>query len=167
MKRPVIAIDLGGTRIKAALLVGTSVSVDDSIAANSSDGLAAQLPRLERLIHDLCKRAGVSVAESEIDFKVLFESAGRGDRVALAVRDRVVRYWSALAVNVCAAYDPDVIVVGGAVAAAAADFLPAMRDYVNRHAWTTLPPEILPSSLGNHAGLVGIASLFTNPTEYL
>ena len=59
------------------------------------------------------------------------------------------------------------IVIGGAVAAAADDFLPAMRDYVNRHAWTTRPPEILPAALGNHAGLIGIASLFTTPVHSL
>ena len=318
MNQPVIAIDLGGTRIKAALVTGDEVRVADSITAHSAEGLAPQLPRVAALIRDLCQRAGISVAdcrglgmavpflvdpnacritsvpkekygdaagldlrawakttlgldfrmendahaaclgewrhgagvgiddlvmftlgtgigcsvvlrgrplrgkrfqagvlcghfisdpegepcvccpangcfeslaasrslpgharrdpgfaesalaaEPEIDFKAVFEHAARQDRVAIAVRDRVVRYWSALAVNVCAAYDPDRIVIGGAVAAAADDFLPAMRDYVSRHAWTTRPPEILAAELGNHAGLIGIASLFTTPVHSL
>ena len=315
---PVIGIDLGGTRIKAALIDGPVVRLADSIAAHSSAGLEPQLPRVAAMIHDLCQRAGIAASdcaglgmavpflvdpgacqilsvpkekygdaaglglrewareafkldfkmendahaaclgewrhgaavgvddlvmftlgtgigcsvvlrgrplrgkrfqagvlcghfiadpagepcvccpangcfesqaasrslpgharrepgfadsalagESEIDFKAVFDHAARGDRVAIAVRDRVVGYWSALAVNVCAAYDPDLIVVGGAVAGSAAEFLPAMRDYVGRHAWTVRPPEIVPAALANHAGLIGIASLFTTPTQCL
>lgn len=318
MNQPVIAIDLGGTRIKAALVAGREVRVADSIPAHSGEGLVPQLPRLVELIAGLCERLGISPVDclglgmavpflvdpvacritsvpkekygdaagvdlgawakesfglgfriendahaaclgewrhgagegiddlvmftlgtgigcsvvlrgqplrgkrfqagvlcghfisdpagepcvccpangcfeslaasrslpgharrepgfgqsslatcAEIDFKAVFEHAARRDPVAIAVRDRVVRYWSALAVNVSAAYDPDRIVIGGAVAAAAADFLPAMRDYVNRHAWTTRPPEIVPAALGNHAGLIGIASLFTTPVHCL
>lgn len=318
MNPTVIAIDLGGTRIKAAIVQGAALRVVDSIAAHSGEGLAPQLPRVADLIGELCRRAGLAAADClgigmavpflvdpvagritsvpkekygdaagmdlgawakdcfglafklendahaaclgewrhgagigiddlvmftlgtgigcsavlrgrplrgkrfqagvlcghfiadpdgepcvccpangcfeslaasrslpgharrepgfaesalarvpEIDFKAVFELAALGDLVAVAVRERVVRYWSALAVNVCAAYDPDRIVIGGAVAAAAADFLPTMRDFVNRHAWTTRPPDLVAAGLGNHAGLIGIASLFTTPVEFL
>lgn len=111
---------------------------------------------------------GSSLARAgEIDFKTVFGHAAAGDALAAAIRDRVIRYWSALAVNVSLAYDPDRIVIGGAVAGAADMFLPPLRDYVRRHTWSIRPPEIVPAELGNHAGTVGIASLFGELPNYL
>jgi glucokinase len=106
-------------------------------------------------------------ALTEIDFKAVFDHAASGDPTSTAVRDKVIRYWAALAVNACAAYDPDLILIGGAVSAAAPVILPALRDYVNHHAWTTQPPRIECARLGNQAGTVGIASVFQHPVRYL
>lgn len=318
MTRPVVAIDLGGTRIKAALVEGAEVRIADSIPANAGAGMVPQLPRVAELIDGLCRRLEVAVGDcgglgmavpflvdpvacritsaprekygdaagvdlrawarqtfgldfrmendahaaclgewrhgagrgiddlvmftlgtgigcsvvlrgqplrgarfqagvlcghfisdpagppcaccpaagcfealsasgslprharnepgfatsplaevDPIDFKAVFDHAGNGDPVAIAVRDRVIRYWAALAVNVTAAYDPDRIVIGGAVAAAAGQFLQPMQDFLNRHAWTVRPPEIVTAALGNHAGLIGMASLFTHPVTCL
>jgi glucokinase len=52
--RPAVAIDLGGTSIKVGLVQGLSVLVSESIAANSHEGLAPQLPRIAALIERLC-----------------------------------------------------------------------------------------------------------------
>lgn len=54
MPSPTIAIDLGGTNIKAGIVVGTEVLAAESIPANSRDGLAPQLPRVAELIERLC-----------------------------------------------------------------------------------------------------------------
>lgn len=54
MNTPTIAIDLGGTNIKAGIVVGTDVLVAESIPANSRDGLAPQLPRVAEMIERLC-----------------------------------------------------------------------------------------------------------------
>lgn len=318
MQSPIIAIDLGGTNIKVAIVQGQEILVADSIPSHSSEGLAPQLPRLEDFIRKLCSDQGISPSDCAgvgmavpfmvdpvackvtsapndkffdaceidlpawvrerfglefkiendahaaclgewrygagagvddlvmftlgtgigcsvilrgrplrgkrfqagvccghlisdpygapctccpadgcyeslsasraldplarshpdftrsslasmelIDFKAIFEQAATGDITSLYVRDRVIRYWSALAVNICAAYDPDRIVYGGAVAAAAPVILPAIRDYVARHAWTVRPPDIFAASLGNNAGTVGIASLFYQETTIL
>lgn len=51
---PIIAIDLGGTRIKAALVDGTDILAAESIAAHSRDGLAPQLPRIAAMVENLC-----------------------------------------------------------------------------------------------------------------
>jgi glucokinase len=164
---------LRGKRFQAGVLCGHFISDPEGepCVCRPANGCFESLAASRSLPGHARREPGFAesalAAAPEIDFKAVFEQAARQDRVAVAVRDRVVRYWSALAVNVCAAYDPDRIVIGGAVAAAADDFLPAMRDYVNRHAWTTRPPEILPAALGNHAGLIGIASLFTTPVHSL
>lgn len=62
--------------------------------------------------------------------------------------------------NVARAEDPSLIVVGGGAAANGAAFLaPARRECARRLAAFDLPcPEIVASSLGDHAGLLGAAA---------
>jgi glucokinase len=57
--RPAISIDLGGTIIKAGLVQGGRVIVSSTIPAQSQEGLAAQLPRIETLVDQLCGEAMV------------------------------------------------------------------------------------------------------------
>lgn len=164
---------LRGKRFQAGVLCGHMISDPDGEpcvccpAHGCFESLSASrsLPALAHHHPDFGHSPLAAIAE--IDFKAVFDYAAAGDSVATAVRDRVIRYWSALAVNVCAAYDPDLIIVGGAVAAAAPVILPRMQDYVQRHAWTVRPPDIVSATLGNHAGIVGISSLFTNQTVCL
>ena len=108
-------------------------------------------------------------AESTLDFAALFRHAAGGDAVAVAVRDRCLRYWTALAVSLVHAYDPDRIVIGGGVAdnPLVREFFPAMQHDVNRQAWITEPVEIRAASLGNQAGMIGVCSLFTHQTPYI
>ena len=102
-----------------------------------------------------------------IDFETVFRTAGAGDPVAKRVRDRCVKYWSALAVSLVHAYDPDRIIIGGAVARSAGIFLPVMQEHVNRHAWTTAPVELLAARLGNDAAFFGAAAMFGGTLDYI
>ena len=102
-----------------------------------------------------------------IDFATVFRSAGAGDPLAGRVRDRCVKYWSALAVSLVHAYDPDRIVIGGAVARSADVFLPVMREHVRRHAWTTAPVELHAARLGNDAAFYGAAAMFGGTLDYI
>ncbi len=52
--KPAIAVDLGGTSIKAGIVAGAEVLAAESIPANSREGLAPQLPRMAGLINRLC-----------------------------------------------------------------------------------------------------------------
>ena len=162
-----------GKRFQAGVLCGHLIADPDGepcvcCPANGCfESLAASrsLPGLARRHPDFASSALGGL--SEIDFKAVFELSSAGDKVALSVRDHVIRLWSALVVNLCAAYDPDRILIGGAVAASADTFLPPMREFVERHAWTVRPPDLVPAALGNHAGLVGAASLFDQIPSYL
>jgi glucokinase len=58
--RTILAIDLGGTVVKAGAVTGGRVVSSDSIDARAADGLAANLPRLEALLKNVCERANVS-----------------------------------------------------------------------------------------------------------
>lgn len=158
---------LRGKRFQAGVLFGHIIADPDGepcvcCPANGCyEALAASRSLQGQASRDPGFAQSALSREEEIDFKSLFIHAAAGDRLALAIRDRVVRYWSALAVSACSAYDPDRIIIGGAVVKDADAFLPAMQAYVNRHAWSVQPPQIVPAVLGNQAGTIGIATLFS------
>jgi glucokinase len=96
-----------------------------------------------------------------IGFEDLFRLAGGGDACAREVRDRCIRIWSAGAVTLIHAYDPELVIIGGGVMNAASQILPAVREYVGRHAWTPWGKvEIRAAALGNQASLLGAIPLW-------
>jgi glucokinase len=101
-------------------------------------------------------------AHEPIDFKLLFETADAGDRVAVEVLDYCLKVWATGAVGLIHAYDPEKIVIGGGVMRSAAVILPYIRAYVEQHAWTPWGKvEIVAAQLGNDAGLFGAIPLLT------
>lgn len=124
-------------------------------AEAGSLGLARQAQAHPRLA------SSALAQEPAIDFAVVFRLAAAGDAVALELRDHCVRHWSALAISLIHAYDPDRIIVGGAVARSANAFLPAMQSHVNTQAWIAEPVDLRVAQLGNDAALIGIATLFS------
>lgn len=74
--------------------------------------------------------------ESEIDFRTLFDHYDAGDGVAAAALDHCCRVWGTLAVTLIHAYDPELLVFGGAVMSRGDDILPRIRALVEARAWT-------------------------------
>ena len=94
----------------------------------------------------------------KVDFRSVFELAQSGDQVAREIRDYCIEVWSAAAVGLIHAYDPELIVIGGGVMRSADVILPAVQNYVNLHAWTAWGKvKVVDAQLGNHAGLFGAA----------
>ena len=54
-----LAADIGGTRIKLALVANQTLLARDCIEARSHEGLAPQLPRITQAFAALCARVGV------------------------------------------------------------------------------------------------------------
>ena len=101
-------------------------------------------------------------SHAEIGFRDLFESAGRGDAIAIAIRDRCLNVWAADAVGLVHMYDPEVIVIGGGVMNSADMIIPYVQDYVSKYAWTPWGKvQVRAAELGNHAGLLGAIPLLT------
>ena len=99
---------------------------------------------------------------ARIDFEALFACAGEGDAVAVALRDRCLRMWSAAAVSMVHAWDPELLVVGGGVMARAAEVLPAIAAHVQAHAWTPWGElEVRAAALGAQAALLGAVPLLS------
>ncbi len=64
-------------------------------------------------------------------------------------------------VSLIHAYDPDLVVLGGGIAAASSQFMPALQSYIDEHAWT-LPRgrvRVVRAELGDTSALLGIAAL--------
>jgi glucokinase len=97
-----------------------------------------------------------------LDYAAVFRAARGRDPVAIALRERAIRLWAAALVNLIHAYDPECAVIGGGIMRSANIILPKIRRHVARHAWTPWGRvKIKPAKLGNDAGMIGVASLFT------
>ncbi len=90
-------------------------------------------------------------------YDLLFRLANEGNSLAKGVIEQHMRVWSATAVTLIHAYDPDILLISGGVMNSRDVILPYLQDYVNRYAWT---PEhqvkILASSQNNYIALWGM-----------
>jgi glucokinase len=84
-----LVADIGGTRIKLGLIRERRVIAHRWIAANSSEGLATQLPRIASAVESLCRDAGIAVRDCTA-FAVAFPSLI--DSVSLRPRDVYGKY---------------------------------------------------------------------------
>jgi len=94
--------------------------------------------------------------------EVVFAAAAAGDKAALALFERV-GYWLGVGIaSLVTIFDPDLVVVGGGVAATGELLLAPARAsferYVHARDHRDLPPLVL-ARLGADAGLVGAATL--------
>jgi len=96
-------------------------------------------------------------------FKELFEAAQQGDDLAEKVKTKCLQIWSAGAVNLIHAYDPEMIVLGGGVMNSKDEILPFVRQWVNKHAWTPWGSvRIEASELMNDAAILGVYYCLNN-----
>jgi glucokinase len=114
---------------------------------------------------EICRRwpgfAQSALADAPaLDFATVFQCSRAGDAVAMAVRDRCLAVWAAGIVGLIHAFDPDAVVLGGAVLQSADQILPFVEYYVHAHAWTPWGKvRIVRAALGGDAGLFGAAPL--------
>ena len=91
-----------------------------------------------------------------IDYTRLFALARAGDPCSMRLRDRSLRIWSSMIVNLVHAYDPERVILGGGVMSADLDVVAELRDSVLARAntpWGRV--EIVPGQLGDSAALLG------------
>ena len=99
-------------------------------------------------------------AEPVLDFAALFRHSAAGDPVALAIRDRCLTVWACGIVGLIHSFDPEAIVIGGAVMKSADQILPFLEHYVHTHGWTPWGKVLVNcAKLGNDAGLLGAVPL--------
>lgn len=105
--------------------------------------------------------------EPRIDFATVFRHATAGDACAMALREHNLLVWSALAVSLVHSYDPELLLFGGGIMASADVILPALRDYVGRHAHTPWGQvRVEASALGDQAALVAAEWLVEEQSIY-
>ncbi len=101
--------------------------------------------------------------QSKIDFESIFRCANEGDALAKELRNMCVDVWSAAAVNLIHAYDPEVLVMGGGVMASADFIIPYVQQKTDAHAWTPWGKVKIEAAENiNAAALLGAAWLVYN-----
>jgi len=92
--------------------------------------------------------------------KLIAEAALAGDEIAKDIYEKAGFYIGIAAANVCAAIGPRRIIIGGGVAKAGALLLDPIRRTVSErvHVIPVDQMEIVPSQLGDNAGILGVAS---------
>ena len=112
-----------------------------------------------------------SIGENEvINGKTVFDKAESGDKAAAAVRDAWIKEVAIGLTDVVNIFQPDEIVVGGAVAQQGEVVMAPVREFVFKNEYTAPNPDIkktkiLTSRLGNDAGIIGAALLWKNKNE--
>jgi glucokinase len=131
-----------------------SACVCGNIGCAEAEASTWALPRLTQAEP---RFAGSALSrEPALDFATVFRLAAQGDPCSITLRDHCLRVWSALAVSLIHAYDPELLILGGGVMGSADKILPAIRDYVGRHAHTPWGKvRIAASTLGDRAALLG------------
>jgi glucokinase len=94
-------------------------------------------------------------AVPQLDYAAVLHWAAKGDMFAQKIMDHTLSVWGSLAVNLVHAYDPELVILGGGIMAAADVLLPAIRKHVETYAHTPWGKvRVVASELGDDAGMV-------------
>jgi glucokinase len=162
---------LRGKHFQAGCLGGHfAVALHGRVCSCGADGCFEAEASTYALQDVCCGWPGFQISalsqEERIDFKTLFHWADRGDNVAIEVRDRCIAIWSACAVSLVHAYDPDLVVVGGGVMKSSYPILEALRQHVEAKAWTPWGKvQLRAAALGSDAALLGALPLIAQQNE--
>lgn len=100
----------------------------------------------------------------EIDYAAIYALAAEGDPLAIELRDRSIRVWSAAAVNLVHAYDPEVVILTGGILRTPEPTISMMQQFVDRHAWVGWGKvRVAKGELADAAALLGVSYLASLP----
>lgn len=108
--------------------------------------------------------------DEEITGKTAFDKARGGDGAAKAVCDEWINEIAIGLTDVVNIFQPDEVVIGGAVSKEGDTIMKPLRDYVYKNEYTASnagikKTKILVSRLGGDAGIIGAALLWKNKNE--
>ncbi len=167
-----------GTGIGGALLLGGTLH-------RGANGMAGEFGHMQVVPDGLpceCGRRGcweqycsgralvraAAAAGSSLSGRAITFSAHAGDPAALAAYDEVGGWLGTGTANVVAAFDPELVVVGGGVSAAGELLLGPAREVLEDSlvgAGYRTVPELVAAELGPLAGVVGVADLARAASE--
>lgn len=73
---------------------------------------------------------------SVTDYERVFKLAEQEDETALHIREQSLQAWSACAINLIHAYDPEILILTGGIMASSAQIIPYIREQIETYAWT-------------------------------
>lgn len=97
-----------------------------------------------------------------LNYRAVFELAADGDAVAREIRDRSIRVWSAAAVSMIHAFDPEVVILAGGIMKSPEPTLSMMQRFVDDNAWVGWGRvRVVKGEHGDAAALLGLGYLAT------
>jgi glucokinase len=104
--------------------------------------------------------AAARAAGEDLDARYIIDRVHAGDEEAIEVFAIVGRHLGVGITNLVNIFNPEVVVIGGGVAAAGEALLaPARKEYECRVLKATAGARIVAAELGNDAGVLGAAAL--------
>jgi glucokinase len=126
----------------------------------SGDGIARSAREL--LVVDK-KNTGIlsKIQPGKITSYDVFEAYKSKDPIAVKVFANAIKLWSMTIANLISIFNPEKIILGGGVFGPAAQFLDQIKEEANKWAqpFSIKQVEILVSSIGSEAGLIGAGRL--------
>lgn len=110
----------------------------------------------DSLMHDVANEFG------KVNAKVVFEASRRGDKAAIRVMKRYVRYLGEGILNYCNIFRPEAVLLSGGVANEGDYLLDQVRRFLSRHNYGmkgSPKVELKVASLGYDSGKIGAACL--------
>lgn len=110
----------------------------------------------DSLMHEVANEFG------KVNAKVVFEASRRGDKAAIRVMKRYVKYLSEGILNYCNIFRPEVVVLSGGVANEGDYLLDQVRHFLKNHSYGmkgSPKVELTVASLGYDSGKIGAACL--------
>ena len=155
-------VPLRGQHGQAGCLGGhVTVNIDGArcvcgnIGCVESEASTWALAKLARA--DVAFDTSALAREEVLDYRAVYSHAAVGDTLAVKLRDRAIRVWSAAAVTLVHAYDPELIVLGGGIMKTPEPIVSQMQAYVSEHAWVGWgKPRVAAGELGDSAALLGL-----------
>ncbi|MCE5174073.1 MAG: ROK family protein [Bacteroidales bacterium] len=112
---------------------------------------------LPQIIRELPTSESFKANADKIDFKTIFEMSRTGNKDSLLVQNHCIQIWAAGIINFIHAYDPEIIVLGGGIMKSKDIIIPAIKEIVDKYAWTNKEGiKIEASKLGDDASILGI-----------
>lgn len=100
---------------------------------------------------------------SVIDYEMIFNLAEDGNTAALEIKNQSLQAWSACAINLIHAYDPEVLVLTGGIMASSSTIIPYLQQHIETYAWTSWGKvKITEGKFSGTAALMGIAHIINN-----
>ncbi len=113
--------------------------------------------------YNVLQQAGVPIPAEGLNTEYIFASARQGESWAQQVVNDTVDYLSLAIANISAVLDPEVIVLGGGVAASADLFIDPILERLDGA--TPYTPRLVASTLGRHATVMGTIMQVMNATD--
>lgn len=120
---------------------------------------ATGISRLAKEAVNNNKETILAEIDGEITSKDVYEASQKGDKVALEIFDYVGRTLGFKLLTTTVLLNPEVIIIGGGVAAAGKLITEPIERVLKEYYFNTTIPEIKIGELGDSAGLIGAATL--------